>query len=125
VLLAGHDYGGAVITVSGSAAANVAGLVYVAAFALDEGESALDITGRFPGSQLLPALRPAAFPGLDGDPAVELYIDQEAYPRVFAADLPNRPAMASRHGNSHRRKADADSPKDPSPRLRKEAGYER
>ena len=95
VLLAGHDYGGAVITVSGSAAANVAGLVYVAAFALDEGESALDITGRFPGSQLLPALRPAAFPGDGGDPAVELYIDREAYPRVFAADLPSRPAMAA------------------------------
>jgi pimeloyl-ACP methyl ester carboxylesterase len=95
VLLVGHDFGGAVITVSGSAAANVAGLVYVAAFALDEGESALDITGRFPGSQLMPALRPATFSGADGDPAVELSIDREAYPRVFAADLPHRPAMAA------------------------------
>ena len=95
VLLAGHDYGGAVITVSGSAAANVTGLVYVAAFALDEGESALDITGRFPGSQLLPALRPATVPGGDGDPAIELYIDREAYPRVFAADLPHQSAAAA------------------------------
>jgi len=95
VLLAGHDYGGAVITAAGSAAANVAGLVYVAAFALDEGESALDITGRFPGSQLMPALRPATFPGADGDPDVELYIDREAYPRVFAADLPYRCAAAA------------------------------
>ena len=50
VLLAGHDYGGAVITAAGSAAGNVAALVYVAAFALDEGESALDITGRFPAA---------------------------------------------------------------------------
>jgi pimeloyl-ACP methyl ester carboxylesterase len=95
VLLVGHDYGGAVITAAGSAAANVVGLVYVAAFALDEGESALDIIGRFPGSQLLPALRPATFPGVCGDPAVELSIDREAYSRVFAADLPNRPAMAA------------------------------
>jgi len=95
VLLAGHDYGGAVITAAGSAAANVAGLVYVAAFALDEGESALDIIGRFPGSQLLPALRPAAFPGADGGPAVELYLDREAYPRVFAADLPHRSAAVT------------------------------
>ena len=95
VLLAGHGYGGAVITAGGSVAGNVAGLVYVAAFALDEGESALDITGRFPGSQLLPALRPATFPGVDGDPAIELYIDREAYPRVFAADLPDRCAAAA------------------------------
>ena len=95
VLLAGHDYGGAVITAAGSAAGNLAGLVYVAAFALDEGESALDITGRFPGSQLLPALRPATFPGVDGGPAIELYIDQEAYPRVFAADVPDRCAAAA------------------------------
>ena len=95
VLLAGHDYGGAVITAAGSAAGSVAGLVYVAAFALDEGESALDITGRFPGSQLMPALRPATFPGADGDPDVELYIDREAYPRVFAADLPYRCAAAA------------------------------
>jgi pimeloyl-ACP methyl ester carboxylesterase len=95
ILLAGHGYGGAVITAAGSAAGNVAGLVYVAAFALDEGESALDITGRFPGSQLLPALRPATFPGIDGDPAIELYIDQEAYPRVFAGDLPDPCAAAA------------------------------
>ena len=95
VLLVGHDYGGAVITVCGSAAANVVGLVYVAAFALEEGESALDITGRFPGSQLLPALRPADFPSAGGDPAIELYIDREAYPGVFAADMPHRPAMAA------------------------------
>lgn len=95
VLLAGHDYGGAVIASAGSAAGNLAGLVYVAAFALVEGESALDITSRFPGSQLMPALRPATFPGIDGDPAVELYIAREAYPRVFAADLPNRSAAAA------------------------------
>jgi pimeloyl-ACP methyl ester carboxylesterase len=95
ILLAGHGYGGAVITAAGSAADNVAGLVYVAAFALDEGESALDITGRFPGSQLMPALRPATFLRVDGDPAIELYIDQDAYPRVFAADLPDRCAAAA------------------------------
>jgi pimeloyl-ACP methyl ester carboxylesterase len=95
VLLAGHDYGGAVITAAGSAAANVAGLVYAAAFAPDEGESALDITGRFHGSHLMSALCPATFPGVDGAPAVELYIDREAYPRVFAADLPYRLAAAA------------------------------
>jgi pimeloyl-ACP methyl ester carboxylesterase len=95
VLLAGHSYGGAVITAAGCAAGNVVGLVYVAAFAPDEGESVLDITGRFSGSQLMPALRPATFPGADGDPGVELYIEREAFPQVFAADLPHRAAAVA------------------------------
>jgi pimeloyl-ACP methyl ester carboxylesterase len=95
VLLAGHGYGGAVITATGALAGNVGGLVYVAGFALDVGESALDITGRFPGSQLLSALRPATFPGVNGDPAVELYFDREAYPQLFAADLSYRRAAAA------------------------------
>lgn len=94
VLLAGHGYGGAVITAAAAAVGNVVSLVYVAAYALDEGESVLDITGRFPGSQLLPALRPASFPGANGNPSVELYLDRDAFPRVFAAGLPYRRAAA-------------------------------
>lgn len=95
VLLVGHGYGGAVITAAGDTAGNLVGLVYVAGYALDEGESVLDITGRFPGSQLLPALRPATFPGANGTPGVELYLDRDTFPRVFAADLPYRQAAAA------------------------------
>ena len=95
VILAGHCYGGAVITAAGAAAGNAVGLVYVTGFALDEGESALDITDRFPGSQLAPSLRPATFCGINGDPDVELYIDREAFPHVFAADLPGCTAAAA------------------------------
>lgn len=87
VVLVGHSYGGAVITEAGSAG-NVVGLVYVAAFALDDGESSVDIGVRFPGSELAAVLRPAAFTSADGDPGVELYIDRDAFPQVFAADLP-------------------------------------
>ncbi|MET0951876.1 MAG: alpha/beta fold hydrolase, partial [Aeromicrobium sp.] len=46
VLLVGHSYGGAVITVAG-VASNVVGLVYVAGYALDEGESLGELQGRF------------------------------------------------------------------------------
>jgi pimeloyl-ACP methyl ester carboxylesterase len=95
VILAGHCYGGAVITAAGAAAGNAVGLVYVTGFALDEGESALDITGRFPGSQLAPSLRPATFCGINGDPDVELYIDREAFPDIFAADLTGCTAAAA------------------------------
>jgi predicted alpha/beta hydrolase family esterase len=40
VLLVSHPYGGPVITVAGASTPEAVGLVYVAAFALDEGESA-------------------------------------------------------------------------------------
>lgn len=39
VILAGHSYGGQIITALGADTANVAGLVYIAAFGLDQGES--------------------------------------------------------------------------------------
>ena len=48
VILAGHGYGGAVVTVAGASAVNVVGLVYVAGFALAEGESCSDVAARFP-----------------------------------------------------------------------------
>lgn len=95
VMLAGHCYGGAVITAAGSAPGNVVGLVYVAGYALKEGESVVDISGRSPGSQLTAALRPAIFPDASGDPGVELYIGREAFPQLFAADLPCRTAAAA------------------------------
>ncbi len=87
-VLVGHSYGGAVITVAAALASNVVGLVYVTAFALDEGESVLDLSARFPDSLPTAALRPAACPDANGEPIAELYIDRDAFPRVFAADLP-------------------------------------
>lgn len=86
-VLVGHAYGGAVITVAAGLAPNVVGLVYVTAFALDEGESVLDVSARFPDGLLTAALRPAGCPDGDGEPIVELYIDRDEFPRVFAADL--------------------------------------
>src|SRR6201999_2733337 len=59
VLLVGHSYGGAVISVAGAAADNVVGLVYVAAFALDEGESFAEIFERFGATPLVAAVRPS------------------------------------------------------------------
>src|SRR5688572_28754526 len=52
VLLVGHAYGGAVITVAGAAAPNVVGLVYDAGFALEAGESCADVSARFPDTLL-------------------------------------------------------------------------
>jgi pimeloyl-ACP methyl ester carboxylesterase len=97
VLLVGHSYGGAVITVAGAAADNVVGLVYVAAFIPKEGECIAEIYERFPKPRLPEVLQPNRFP-LDaaGESAVEFTIAPEAYPGVFAPTLgPDAAAAAA------------------------------
>ena len=87
VLLVGHSYGGAVISVAGASTPNAVGLVYVAAFALDKGESFGEIFGRFGDTPLVGAVRPSHYPLADGETAVELTIAPELYREAFAADL--------------------------------------
>ncbi|MEV0355276.1 alpha/beta hydrolase [Nocardia sp. NPDC050697] len=82
VVLAGHSYGGSVITVAAAGQPNVAALVYVAAFIPEAGESALELTDRFPGSTLGPTTAPAEYPG-----GTELTIRQDEFPGQFAADV--------------------------------------
>ncbi|QXE35420.1 alpha/beta hydrolase [Streptomyces sp. GMY02] len=86
VVLVGHSYGGAVITNAAAGHANVKALVYIAAFAPDQGESSLQITGEYPGSQLPSSLVVRPFPGGGQD----AYIDPAAFQKVFAADVPAR-----------------------------------
>ena len=83
VVLVGHSYGGAVITVAGSSD-KVAGLVYVAGVVPDEGESVNDLQGRFPSLAMGPLVRPTAL----RDGTVEASIDPARFPDVFGADLP-------------------------------------
>ncbi|WP_020125776.1 alpha/beta fold hydrolase [Streptomyces sp. 303MFCol5.2] len=87
VILVGHSYGGALITVAGTTE-NVVGLVYVAAYALAEGESLGELQGRFPLSTLVSNLKQWTYPVPGGEPAVEVTIAEDAFPSVFAADLP-------------------------------------
>jgi len=78
VILVGHSYGGAVITEAGNDP-KVAGLVYVAAFALDKGESvSLLIKDPPPGTPAPPILPP-----VDGF----LLLDRAKFPASFAADV--------------------------------------
>jgi pimeloyl-ACP methyl ester carboxylesterase len=89
VLLVGHSYGGAVISVAGAAINDAVGLVYVAAWVLDEGESFGEIYERFGQTPLLDAVRPSNYPLPGGGTAVELTIAPELYRSAFAADLPS------------------------------------
>jgi pimeloyl-ACP methyl ester carboxylesterase len=78
VILVGHSYGGAVITEAGNDP-KVAGLVYVAAFALDKGESVSAlIKDPPPGAPVPPILPP-----VDGF----LLLDKAKFPASFAGDV--------------------------------------
>ncbi len=88
VLAVGHSYGGMVITNAVPDTSNVVGLVYVAAFAPDEGETLAGIVARSEDSVLTTAVLEKRFPTGDGsDTAVEFIIDPARFREVFTADL--------------------------------------
>src|ERR1700758_4142366 len=88
ILAVGHSYGGAVLTNAATNAHNVVGLVYVAAFAPDEGEVLGEVTAGSKDSVLNTALVPMHYPTRDGESAVEFAIDPAKFRDAFAADLP-------------------------------------
>jgi len=87
VLLAGHSYGGAVITVAG-VADNVVGLVYVSGYALAEGESLGELQGGFPDSDLAQHLVYTPFPIEGAEPGTDVSVEVDAFPEVFAHGVP-------------------------------------
>lgn len=76
-ILIGHSYGGMVITEAGNAD-NVAGLVYIAAFQPDAGETLLRLASTIP----------ATTTGIKATADGFLYLDPQVYAEDFAADLP-------------------------------------
>jgi pimeloyl-ACP methyl ester carboxylesterase len=89
VLAVGHSYGGAVITNAAAKARNVVGLVYVAAFAPDEGERLGEVTSASKDAVLGTALVPRRYPtGTGAETATEFLIEPARLHEVFAADLP-------------------------------------
>lgn len=89
VLAVGHSYGGAVLTNAAAKAPNVVGLVYVAAFAPDEGEVLQEVEQGSRDSVLSTVLLSLTYPtGRGGETAVEFAIDPAHFHASFAADLP-------------------------------------
>ncbi|SDX27787.1 Pimeloyl-ACP methyl ester carboxylesterase [Geodermatophilus africanus] len=88
IVLAGHSYGGSVMSEAADGHPRVTALVYVASFLLDEGESTGELAGRYPGNELGSALRPVPVRGPDGQTVDDLYIEQEKFHAIFAADVP-------------------------------------
>jgi pimeloyl-ACP methyl ester carboxylesterase len=79
-IVAGHSYGGQIMTALGTDAPNVAGLVYIAAFGLDEGESIGELLAQ--GGPPTPALA-----HLDIDKQGFAWLPEDDFVNYFAADV--------------------------------------
>jgi pimeloyl-ACP methyl ester carboxylesterase len=83
LVVAGHSYAGSVLSHPGALTPAVRGLVFVAAFQQDAGETAAGLNGKFPGSLLTSGnLLIRAYPG-----GQEAYLRPEKFAEVYAADI--------------------------------------
>ncbi|MEV4429437.1 alpha/beta fold hydrolase [Streptomyces sp. R-07] len=98
IVLVGHSYGGAVISQAAADAPQVKALVYIAAFVPEVGESALQLTGMFPGSTLGQATATRYYPLPDGGQGEELVIKKDLFREQFAAGVPVRTAQVMAAG---------------------------
>jgi len=92
IVIAGHSYGGTVMSEAAAGNPRVQALVYVASFILEEGESTGELAGKFPGAELGSALRRVPVPAAADGTLDDLYIEQERFRAVFAADVPEEVA---------------------------------
>ncbi|MEV5819778.1 alpha/beta hydrolase [Micromonospora harpali] len=106
LVLVAHSYGGMVVTNAAVGNPNVKALVYVAAFAPDQGETLQGLQLQFPGSKLDEAaldFRP--YPTPDGVGSVDGYVKPAVFRDVFAGDLPQATtdvmAATQRPGDVH------------------------
>ena len=81
-ILVGHSYGGSVITNAGTTASNLLGLVYIAAFAPDAGESVAAIDAKFPTP---PGSNHVTLSYRNG----YIWVNPAAFPENFAQDVEN------------------------------------
>jgi pimeloyl-ACP methyl ester carboxylesterase len=94
IVLVGHSYGGAVISQAAPLLNDVIALVFLSAFALDQGESCASIQEPFPAPMLASAIVPSPYdaPGAPGGP--DLFIKISEFHQAFCADLPATVAAA-------------------------------
>jgi pimeloyl-ACP methyl ester carboxylesterase len=88
IILVGHSYGGAVISQAASVVNGVIALVFLSAFAPDQGESCASVQEPFPPSLLASTSVPSPYdaPGAPGGP--DLFIKIADFHQTFCADLP-------------------------------------
>lgn len=87
IILAGHSYGGAVVSGAAAGNPNIKALVFISALMPDKGEVLGPLSAKFPGSELNPALISVPFRNADGTAGSDLYVKPDKFHKVFAADL--------------------------------------
>lgn len=106
IVLVGHSYGGVIITNAATGNPNVKALVYVAAFAPDEGDTVYTLQTMFPGTKLgLDALDFRPYTLADGTHSADGYVKAAYFRDIFAGDLPPAQtavmAATQRPGDGH------------------------
>jgi len=90
IVVAGHSYGGSIISDPDALTPAVRALVFVAAFQQDTGETAGELNYRFPGSRLIPQTTLVReYPG-----GSDMYLRSEHFAEVYAADVDPHVAAA-------------------------------
>ncbi len=97
IVLVGHSYGGAVITNAATGDKQVKALVYVDAFAPDQGQTIGQLVSSVPGSCVVAAdpttlFNLATYPGAPSRTCSDAYYKQNLFPSCFANGLPLREA---------------------------------
>ncbi|WP_244176951.1 alpha/beta fold hydrolase [Streptomyces albus] len=92
IVLVGHSYAGAVISNAAAGDPDVEALVYIAAFALDVGESTETISEAFPGGEVSEAVVPVPYTRPDGGTGTDFYVRRDRYREVLMADVPRHKA---------------------------------
>jgi pimeloyl-ACP methyl ester carboxylesterase len=92
IVLVGHSFSGCTITVAG-VSDKVTGLVYVAGFVPDEGETIVDLQSRFPSLAMGNFLQPRPLP----DGSAELSVDPDRFQSIFCADVSDNVAEFMAH----------------------------
>ena len=88
IVLVGHSYGGMVLTNAATGNPNIKALVYIAAFAPDEGERQIELILKNEGSQISPAtLTVRPYPG-----GLDSYITPSLFRQIFAQDVSEKTA---------------------------------
>ncbi|MBO0916403.1 alpha/beta fold hydrolase [Streptomyces laculatispora] len=87
IVLAGHSYGGALISSAAEGNPRVKSLVYISALMLDVGESGMSLGAKFP-SELGTATKSVPYRAGGGISGTDLYLKPDKLHQVFAADLP-------------------------------------
>jgi pimeloyl-ACP methyl ester carboxylesterase len=88
VVLAGHSYGGSVLTQAAVGEKQVKALVYIAAIVPDKGESVSSLGAKFPATELNSSLVPSTYPLPGGGTGVELSVKADKFHDAVAADAP-------------------------------------